>query len=380
MASCVSSGCGSKFAAANALKRQCHNVINALGPQTPPEVFVYRGNAYRDLQQPYLALADYNTANRVIKTSGQHQEACKEALKALPRRLTANYPAADNHLHLIVDPLFGKGIARRSSARNPEMGRGIFTATDLKLDDIVLQTSTPWLLYPLKEGFCSNCSKKLPPRVFGCTNEKCHEEYCSRDCRSHALTLYHGKVCQNEGFQSIELDLFAQMTAATSATRRNVLAGYLLTLRVVAASLLNRTVPTAIAEVRSLTGKLVFDPNDIAEEMLDLYDRLARFCGFVTSIHFEEFIGVYARIRSNSFQMNGSLAWHVPRSMFNHSCDPNCVVDHTGVFRAAQNIKAGDELTISYFPHLNQLPSEARRIELQNRDFTCLCPRCVAGY
>lgn len=379
--SCASSSCTAKFAAANALKRQCHHVISALGPQTPPEVFVYRGNAYRDLQQPYLALADYNTANRVIKTSGSHQELCKVALQSLPSRLTATYPSADAHLHLIVDPLLGKGIARRPSARNPEMGRGIFTATDLQVDDVVLQTSTPWLLYPLKEGLCSNCSKRLPPRVVACTNENCHEEYCSRECRSNALTLYHGKVCQNEGFQGIELDLFSQLTSeTTSASRRNVVAGYLLTLRVLAASLLNRTVPTAIAEVRSLTGKLVFDPNDVAGEMLELYDRLSRFCGFSTSIFFEEFIGVYARIRSNSFQMNNSLAWHVPRSMFNHSCDPNVVVDKSGVFTAGQRVKAGEELTISYYPHLNQLPSEARRIELEKRDFVCLCPKCVAGY
>lgn len=373
-------GTCAKAAAANALKRQCHYTITTLGPQTPPEVFVYRGNAYRELQQPYLALADFNTANRILKLSSDHFEGCQQALKSLPARLTATYPAADSHLHLLVDPLFGKGVARRSNACNPQMGRGVFATTELQQGDIVLQTSTPWLQYPLREGQCSSCGKKLPARVFACNNEKCHEEYCSRECRSHALTLYHGRVCENEGFQGVELDLFTQMTSSSNPSRRNVLAGYLLTLRVLAASLLNRTVPTAVAEVRSLTGKLVFDPNEVAGEMLDLYDKLSRFCGFSTSIFFEEFIGVYARIRSNSFQMNGNLAWHVPRSMFNHSCDPNVAVDHAGVFTASQPIKSGDELTISYYPALNHLPSEARRIELEKRDFACLCQKCVAGY
>lgn len=369
----------SKNAVAHALKKRCHCTINAMGPNTPPEVFVYRGNAYTALQQPYFALADYNNASRVMKLSGQHQETCTKMLETLPSTLVGNYPSVDTHLHLLVKPLLNRKVELKKI--NDEFGRGIVAQKDMIAGEIVMQKSDPWMLYPLKDGLCSNCSRKLPDRHVTCTNRMCHEEYCSRDCRSHALQTYHGKVCENEGFQGIELDLFTQMQNAKNASERNTLGGYLLTLRVLASAMLGRSSPTTLPEVRTLAGKLTFDPKNVAGPLLDLYERTARFCGVTTSIFFEDFVGVYARIRSNCFQTDRSIVYHVPRSMLNHSCDPNVEFHReTQTMVTCREVKAGDELTISYYPHLNALPSEVRKAQLLSRDFDCKCKKCIAGY
>lgn len=374
----IAGQCG-KRAAAVALKMRCHHTVNAMGPQTPPEVFVYRGNAYQALDQPYFALADYTIANRIVKLSGKHQEACATAIQSGPRRQVGTYPGVDQHLNLLAKPFLVDSEIRLVNAF---VGRGVFALRDFLPGETVMTPSQPWLQYPLQEGLCSNCSKRLGTRVFPCDNEKCHEEYCSRECRQDAMSTYHGRVCNNGGFQGVELDIFTRMhDAATSATERNILAGYLLTMRIVAAAMLQRAIPSHIPEVRTMTGRLVFDPQELAGPLLDLYDKLSRFCGFTTSISFEEFVGVYSRVRANAFGTEYNLEWHIPKAIFNSSCDPNAVFDvREKTMKTISPIRAGEEVTISYYPHLNALPSEARRIELDKRDFLCTCRKCAAGY
>ena len=74
--------------------------------------------------------------------------------------------------------------------------------------------------------------------------------------------------------------------------------------------------------------------------------------------------------------------WSVlfPRaSLFNHSCDPNAVVDaspHFCAVRAVRMIKKGEEVTVSY---LNVFLSRAERQDTcDKRGFYCACSKCVA--
>jgi len=70
-------------------------------------------------------------------------------------------------------------------------------------------------------------------------------------------------------------------------------------------------------------------------------------------------------------------------SFMSHSCWPNAVWRYSGsdhVLRARRNIKAGDEVTISYLPEHGLLQTTpARRAELHDtKRFWCACERCTA--
>jgi len=74
--------------------------------------------------------------------------------------------------------------------------------------------------------------------------------------------------------------------------------------------------------------------------------------------------------------------WSVlfPRaSLFNHSCDPNAVVDaspHFGAVRAIRMIKKGEEVTVAYLDVF--LSRAERQDKFDKRGFYCACSKCVA--
>lgn len=68
-------------------------------------------------------------------------------------------------------------------------------------------------------------------------------------------------------------------------------------------------------------------------------------------------------------------------TMLNHSCYPNCVVTFSQtklLVHATEDIKEGDELTISYTELL--CPSYQRKEDLRNRYyFECSCTKCLSS-
>lgn len=68
-------------------------------------------------------------------------------------------------------------------------------------------------------------------------------------------------------------------------------------------------------------------------------------------------------------------------SMLNHSCEPCLDISFpsnnaVAAFTAARDIRAGEQLTISYVD--SGLPLAARSAQLQfGYGFACRCPRCV---
>lgn len=364
---------------AEQLKRHCHNVINTLGPQTPPEAFLFRGNAYYALGMPYFALADYNTAASVLTLSGEHQRRCMAALEAFPKTQTGIYPSTDSHLHIFVKPMLSKSCVIEKI--NDDLGRGVRATENLPYGTVVIQPTSPWLLYSTEEGLCACCGAPLPERSFACENKDCHEEYCSRDCRAEALSLYHASVCHNKDFQSIELDVFSQMKDAQKAgsvAEQNAAAAQLLTLRLVAAGLQSQVVPSALGQVRILSGRLTFSPEVLCGSMLHLYERLARALHVATIISYEEFIGNLARVTANCFHRDGGVELNLPRAMLNHSCAANVSEDaQTGAMITTRDVARGEELTINYYPHLKNLAYAERTAELERRGFHCRCAKCL---
>lgn len=370
--------CGADLKAAHSLKRHCHHVINTLGATVPPEAFLFRGNAYYALGQPYFALADYNSAGRVLSTSGKHQHQCAQAVRHFPETQVATYPAVDSHLHIFVRPYYSD--ACEVVHLNESIGRGVVAKENMSRGAKVMAANEPWLRYPTEDGVCAYCAQPLAERTFPCTNTECHEEYCSRDCRAHAMGSYHGSVCYNAEFQSLELDMYAQMRQAEkdgSTTERNAAAAQLLMLRVVAAAMLAQVVPSAMAEVRILSGRLAFSPEVLCDAMLHVYERMARSLSIFTIMPYEEMIGVLARVTANCFHAESSVELNLARAMFNHSCDANVGEDaESAEMVAMRDVPRGEELTINYYPHLKHLAYEERTAELQKRNFSCQCTRC----
>ncbi|KAG5478308.1 hypothetical protein CUR178_05023 [Leishmania enriettii] len=360
------------------LKRYCSHVINTLGPQTPPEAFLYRGNAYYALGQPYFALADYNTAASVLKLSGEHQRRCREALASFPATQTGVYPSTDSHLHIFVKPMLSKSCA--IEIVNEYVGRGVRATECMPRNSVVVQPANPWLLYPTKEGLCSYCGVSLPERRFACANDACHEEYCSRDCRQEAMAHYHAAVCHNKDYQSIELDVFGQMKEAEkggAVAERNAASAQLLMLRVLSAGMQKHVVPSAMGQVRILSGRLTFSPQMLSSSMLHLYERLARALHITTIVPYEEMVGILARVTANCFHRGGTVGLNLPRSMLNHSCAANVAEDgQTGAMITTRDVARGEELVINYYPHLKDLPYAERTTELERRDFRCMCTKC----
>merc|ERR1719343_376024 len=67
---------------------------------------------------------------------------------------------------------------------------------------------------------------------------------------------------------------------------------------------------------------------------------------------------------------------------FNHSCAPNATMESnrsTLLVRAASEIRAGEEVFLSYLPvELLERPGQDRRARLQGgRGFECRCQRCL---
>ncbi|EPY28616.1 hypothetical protein STCU_04964, partial [Strigomonas culicis] len=288
--------------AADALKRHCHHMINTLGPAAPPEAFLFRANAYYALGRPYLALADYNTAALVLHLSGSHQVRCHRAIERFPARQVATYPGTDSHLHIFVRPRLGPAVAL-VAAVDAACGRGLVAEADLPAGATVLRQDVPWLQYATLDESCACCGAALPERAFACVNPECHEEYCSRDCRTAAMALYHAAVCTNSAFQGIELDLYTQMRTAAhegAARAQRRLAQELLMVRLMAVAVQAQVVPSAMPQLRFLSGRIAYAPAELSGATLHLYERLAQALRVHTMVSYEEMLGILARVRTNA--------------------------------------------------------------------------------
>lgn len=82
-------------------------------------------------------------------------------------------------------------------------------------------------------------------------------------------------------------------------------------------------------------------------------------------------------------QIRLGTALYPVSSLLNHSCDPNCIQTFVGnqiVVKVTRQIKADEELTISYGPMHNKMRWEQRQQCLKYQyHFTCTCAKCKEG-
>ena len=261
-----------------------------------------------------------------------------------------------------------------------------------------------------------------------------HEEYCSRECRNFARITRFGAVARNRKFQALELELFARyeqtfttsnhtfgmhndkkcghdntsagtvtptQTGATDAAcdmdekkkageaemmeermmkkrlrihrmnERAMLSIFLPLLRVYSIALDRKLLPTALPEIRCLSGEAVFEPETFLPEFLSFYRRLTTITNTSLSVSFEEFVCLFAKLKANAFMdsiphpfyMNNTkmgsstgrksscdedenddeghnnnntnhetlpvIRLPVHKDLLNHSCAPNCAEEAT---------------------------------------------------
>lgn len=134
-----------------------------------------------------------------------------------------------------------------------------------------------------------------------------------------------------------------------------------------------------------------------ADQLREKFERLSKEQQLdIMSLHNaqEEYepSALYGIFLTNFFQVsprNKLSGIYVFCSRLNHSCDPNCIFDFSKAqslentktyaisIATRRNIKAGDQLTISYVPLKMRLGVRQDNL-LMNHGFTCDCPRCMA--
>lgn len=362
--------------AAQRLKCACNEIL-AKYQNVPPDVFLKRARAYEELNQPYFALADYSMASESVQVDKVHVTHLMKTTKELPAEIRINFPGTNLHLNHHVTPYLSKSV-KVATDSGLGGGRSVVATEDIRSHDVIVKRHQPWISYPAFDSHCACCGSLMGPRVIACGNPSCHEEYCSRDCRSAALLSYHGGTCTNNVFQTLELELYSKFKAGTDRTQQNEAMLHLLALRLVSYGLTQKIKPTALAEVQTLSGSVLASPVQMATSMHEFHYRVCRAANVRTTLSLEEFMCLMAKIQSNLFQDDSTFYLSLPRSMINHSCNPNCS-ELGGQIVALQPIKKGEECTISYFPSIVGLERENRLQELKKRGFECQCAVCMSG-
>jgi len=120
-----------------------------------------------------------------------------------------------------------------------------------------------------------------------------------------------------------------------------------------------------------------------ANSMVELKEKTNNSPYPLTADEVEIFVKVGQVVRLNMFGVGeGGHGVFEEITRFAHSCAANCSysVDGKHMYcHAIRHIKAGEELTISYFSGRDIEPIHERRFKyLQTKEFTCHCPRCDA--
>ncbi|CAH0521915.1 unnamed protein product [Peronospora belbahrii] len=101
-----------------------------------------------------------------------------------------------------------------------------------------------------------------------------------------------------------------------------------------------------------------------------------------------EILRLFGRVNCNAFSVANNvtnealgIALFPHGALFNHDCDPNCIVSFKGremLVHVVKDVGVGQELTVSYIELLQS--TEARRNELKDSYFfDCQCARCKAA-
>jgi hypothetical protein len=340
------------------LKDTCTQVMIKYTPKVPPESFLYRGNAYMALGLPYFALVDYDFAAGAMPLSGRHQVNAKKAIGMLPRQLVGAFPAADDHLSQLINVNLSPNVEVKRlpvvAGSTLEYTRGLYVRSDAVVlaGDTVITKHRPVSTYSFGENNCSYCGKALGIRTFNCQNDKCHEEYCSRECRSHSQGMYHGVLCSKDSVRGMELDTYTNWKDCNTVEKKLDHAAMLLLYRMLGLSIASASVPSTLREIRTLPGFYRFCPQEFEHDMMQRYLKFVKATSTLNSISCEEFVGAYARIHTNLCFRNGAAVLDIATSVVRRcsdigdNVDANAKIGEQNVVVATKDLKGGEEIIL----------------------------------
>ena len=281
--------------------------------------------------------------------------------------------------------------------QTPNRGRGIFTTKRIYCGEEILRCK------PYTVGVCATSAEGLKEMCHFCLKDiptgsavmcdRCNAvAYCTTACRDEALRM-HRVEC--EGLLYLEGERGKENRKYTTFSE-STLNYWPPAIAVAAARALNRRVMDGKSEhewefgmiskpdVSSIRG--VGSTKHIKEiafkQLLPYMWKL-----ILTSITTEEMIhDAYWRVAVNasgtSTRNANAIAVFIEFSLLNHCCVPNCmhsIEDGVLVVSAVRDIKAGQELCISYIRNVHRiLPGAWRREKLTEvHGFECTCQVCT---
>ena len=273
-------------------------------------------------------------------------------------------------------------VSKIDLSRRDSCGRRVVAARDVKRGEVVLKSEAepiPVLHVHLWDRFCGACL--FGKARFRCTRCKI-QRYCSRACQKRAWKKGHRKEC----------DVLSAYFCSGNTPGLDVA---LLS----DALLLGRTVQRmrSCGEFRETVLGMVHSSHsrDLVEEAREI-SRFATSSGLVVVDGIDEPFDlekILLRFRCNNFAVVNHLfvstasAIFPAGAMLNHSCEPSCIPTYRIVagsrieqqFRAARDIRAGEELTHPYVD-IAWLTS-ARNEHLERfYGFRCTCRYCTGKH
>ncbi|XP_072015030.1 N-lysine methyltransferase SMYD2-like [Amphiura filiformis] len=261
--------------------------------------------------------------------------------------------------------------------KQPDLGsqRGVRAKYDIPVGDSLLREQpVAWILSASeRESYCHYCFVELDDVIL-CSRCK-FARYCGEECKKLDET-FHKNECK--GLQDLS------PLVPSSSVRLLARMAQLRCEETIVTKAENKTVetvafPSKVSELQSNTSHLAKHQFLSGLETFQSYLRQSKVPDDV-----DVAMEIYGQIECNSFdvldmeQKSIGAAIFLKASMFNHSCEANCIAVFDGnvvEIRSIMEIKAGQECVISYCELL--APTHERQKKLMDQfHFTCICHRC----
>ncbi|KAL7686399.1 putative SET domain, Zinc finger, MYND-type, tetratricopeptide-like helical domain superfamily [Plasmopara halstedii] len=256
-------------------------------------------------------------------------------------------------------------------------GRCFIASAALRAGSCVLRTPA---ICAVSYSACNWCfaTQVTLQRCTGCRNVR----YCSRACQQQDWPLHR---CECSAWRSIP----------SPHTTHNILFVARLAVTLYLDSI-NKEEKTRVLELchhlddhTEIKRQEIFDMTQLVLQLLSRY----KFAGkeeFVTHRNElkSEIMKLFGRVKCNAFTITENVTHEsigiglFPHgSVFNHDCDPNCIVsfkDREMLVHVVKDVEKGQELTLSYIDVMQS--SKMRQKELkESYFFECTCARCLAA-
>ncbi|RWS31739.1 SET and MYND domain-containing protein 4-like protein [Leptotrombidium deliense] len=294
---------------------------------------------------------------------------------------------------------------------NEEKGRYVITNKDMKKGTMVIsENAVGFWLAPCRYELCCNfCMKILAKRYVSCRNCKA-VRYCSLFCENNAWTQYHSIECPH-------LDILKYFSTHQTTLRFVIRFGFNAILETIAEGempleffcengmqdnyrslysmfghdqdlafgnlfgyCIGSLLLTRVAEVMQLIERDSDEYYTLAAILLKQMFQINTNCFALTNANFTYLRDFNILVDHGDYTKNG-IGVFLSSALLSHSCDYNCdryTLGNQLVVVLNRDIKAGEEISITYGPFYKTMSIKDRQAYLQrNYHFLCNCHACA---